>query len=98
MWIYAHDPAYAVTFGETFRTPEQAALNDLKGSGISNSLHTKRLAIDLNLFINGIYQTASVMYKPLGEKWKSMHPLARWGGDFARADGNHFSIEDGGVR
>ena len=96
VWIY--DNGYEVTFGEAYRTPEQAALNAQKGSGISNSLHTKRLAVDLNLFIDGEYQTLSSAYKPLGDYWKSLDPEASWGGDFKKPDGNHFSLSHEGVR
>lgn len=96
VWAYANH--YELTFGEAYRTPEQAALNAQKGSGISNSLHTKRLAIDMNLFINGVYQTESEAYRPLGEKWKSLDPDCAWGGDFKKPDGNHFSLSHEGVR
>lgn len=95
-WCYAN--GYELTFGEAYRTPEQAALNAKTGAGISNSLHTKRLAIDMNLFVNGEYQQDSAAYKPLGEYWKTLDPEARWGGDFSRPDGNHFSLEHEGVR
>jgi uncharacterized protein YcbK (DUF882 family) len=47
--VKATELGYEVTFGEAYRTPEQAALNAKSGKGISNSLHTERLAIDLNL-------------------------------------------------
>ena len=96
LWCYEH--GYELTDGEAYRTPEQAALNAAKGTGISNSLHTKRLARDKNLFIAGVYQTDSEAYRPLGEKWESMHPLCRWGGRFKKPDGNHFSIEHEGVK
>ena len=95
---WASDEGYELTFGEAYRTPEQAALNAAKGSGISNSLHTLRLAIDLNLFLDGVYQKDSAAYEPLGEYWKSLDPEARWGGDFSRPDGNHFSLEHNGVK
>lgn len=95
--LWADEKGYRLTFGEAYRTPEQAALNAKKGSGISNSLHTKRLAVDLNLFINGQYQTDSAAYLPLGEYWESLG--GSWGGRFkSRPDGNHFSIEHEGVR
>ncbi len=93
-WAYAH--GYELTFGEAYRTPEQAALNAAKGSGISNSLHTKRLAVDLQLFIAGVYQTDTEAYKPLGEYWESLG--GAWGGRFSKPDGNHFSLEFEGVR
>ncbi len=96
-WSYRN--GYEITLGDAYRSPEQAALNAKSGKGIANSLHTQRLAIDLNLFINGVYQVTSEAYKPLGDFWKSLDPSCCWGGDFAtHADGNHFSITDGGVK
>ena len=96
-WTYSQ-PGLELTFGEAYRTPEQAALNAKTGAGISNSLHTKRLAVDLQLFKDGIYQTDTDAYKPLGDYWTSLHELARWGGTFTHADGNHFSLTYGGVQ
>lgn len=95
--LWADEKGYRLTFGEAYRTPEQAALNAKKGSGISNSLHTQRLAVDLNLFINGVYQTRTEAYAPLGEYWESIG--GSWGGRFkSNPDGNHFSLEHNGVR
>jgi len=96
LWCYAQ--GYELTDGEAYRTPEQAALNAANGSGISNSLHTKRLARDKNLFIAGVYQTTSEAHRPLGEYWKSLDPLCRWGGDFRKPDGNHYSMEFQGIQ
>jgi hypothetical protein len=89
---------YEVTLGEAYRTPEQAQWNAQKGSGIVNSLHTKRLAIDLQLFKDGKYLTASEDYLPLGRWWELQDPLCRWGGRFHKPDGNHFSMEHEGVK
>jgi hypothetical protein len=89
-----HMQGRAVTFGEAYRTTEQAALHAAAGRGIANSLHTQRLAVDLNLFIGGKYQADTEAYKPLGEYWESLG--GAWGGRFARADGNHFSLEHEG--
>jgi hypothetical protein len=47
-----------------------------------DSMHLLGLAMDLNLFIKGIYSTDSIQYKILGDKWVSMNPDNRWGGDF----------------
>lgn len=91
-------PGYAITFGEAYRTPQQAVWNAQKGIGIVNSLHTKRLAVDLNLFIGEQYMNNSDDYKGLGMIWKTYHPRCRWGGDFASPDGNHFSFEWEGVK
>ena len=98
---YAYTQGYELSFGEAYRTPEQAALNSKSGKGISNSLHTKRLAIDLNLFIDGEYQTYSLAHEPLGVFWESLSTpeyTCCWGGRFKRPDGNHYSIEHEGVK
>jgi len=95
--LWAESRGFRLTYGEAYRTPEQAALNAKKGSGISNSLHTQRLAVDFNLFINGKYQDKSEAYLPLGEYWESLG--GSWGGRFKSIpDGNHFSLEHNGVR
>jgi hypothetical protein len=96
---YAHSNGYELTFGECYRTPEQANLNAANGSGISNSLHTDRLAIDLNLFRGGNFLGATEDHRPLGNYWKTLHPACRWGGDFSmRKDGNHYAFSPDGKR
>lgn len=94
-WIYKRE-GWGVTFAEAYRTPEQARRNAERGVGIVKSLHCQRLAIDLNLFINGKYMTKTSDHAPIGAYWKLLHPLNRWGGDFRRRDGNHYSMEHGG--
>lgn len=93
---------YALTFGEAYRSPEEAARLAAAGKGITKSLHTQRLAIDLNLFINGVYQPDSAAYQPLGEWWEAQSTpelTCAWGGRFKpRPDGNHFSLEHQGRR
>lgn len=93
---YAYSVGYELTFGDTYRSPEQARANAQAGKGIVDSLHCERLAIDLNLFIDGIYQTDSAAYKVLGEYWETLGPECCWGGRFSKPDGNHFSIAHGG--
>lgn len=93
---YANANGFWLTFGEAYRTPEQAVLNAKKGSGIKNSLHTQRLAVDFNLFIKGEYKTDSRDYLLLGEYWESLG--GTWGGRFSKPDGNHFSLEHNGVK
>lgn len=101
----AKELGYAVTLGEAWRSAEQAKfqtkLNAEKGIGIANSLHTVRIAIDLNLFREGELLTKTEDYKVLGEWWERQSNggiMYRWGGRFKRADGNHFSFEHGGVQ
>lgn len=94
---FADNKGMRLTFGEAYRTPEQAKLNAKSGTGISNSLHTQRLAVDFNLFINGEYKTRTEDYRALGEYWESIG--GSWGGRFkSNPDGNHFSLEHNGVR
>ena len=65
--------------------------------GHPESAHLHRLAIDLNLFVNNEYVTGDhPVWHELGDFWKSLHPEARWGGDWR--DYNHFSFEWNGVK
>ena len=93
--LWLRENGYEVTYGETYRPPETAALYAKQGRGVTNSLHCWRLAIDLNLFRNGKYLTTIDGYRTAGAKWKSMHSLCRWGGDFQHPepDPDHFSLE-----
>jgi hypothetical protein len=86
----AHALGFKCRMGECWRPPETAALYAQQGKGISNSVHTIKLAVDLLLFRAGAYLTNSEDYRTLGEWWESLHPLCRWGGRFR--DGNHFSL------
>lgn len=88
---HAQNLGFEVTFGEAYRSPEEAARLAKLGKGIKNSLHTQRLAIDLNLFKDGKYLSSGEDHRPLGEWWEQQDPLARWGGRFG--DGNHYSLE-----
>lgn len=60
-------------------------------------LHYKRLAQDLNLFIEGkfIADGNHPAWLEIGARWESMDPLAAWGGRFR--DANHFSFRHGGA-
>jgi hypothetical protein len=88
--LFAEDQGYKLTGGELERTKEQAKINADKGIGIDDSLHSKRLALDLNLFIDGVYRRDSEAHRPLGEFWESLSPHNNWGGDFSKPDGNHY--------
>ena len=88
-----------LTFGEAYRSPEEAHRLALAGKGIEHSLHTQRLAIDLNLFVNGVYQTDSAAYTALGEWWEAQSGdgiVCCWGGRFTPPDGNHMSVAHDG--
>ena len=85
-----YDEGYEATFGEAWRPPETAAAYAAQGKGIVNSLHIVKLAIDLNLFHNGIYLADTESHRVFGEWWEKRHALCRWGGRFK--DGNHYSL------
>ena len=94
----AAELGYGVTLGDAYRSPEQAAANAASGSGIARSLHCERLAIDLNLFKDGVYITDDHGHRELGPWWKTLGPRYCWGGDFAKRDFNHYSLSPDGVR
>lgn len=91
---------YEITLGEAWRPRATAEYYAKKGIGIKNSLHTKRLAIDINLFKNGKYLTSTKAYTKLGEWWEKQGEkykvVTAWGGRFK--DGGHFSLSHKGVK
>jgi len=97
----AYGAGYELTFGEAFRTEDQQRLYVSSGrSRTMSSAHMKRLAVDFNLFRDGVYITDSGLYRPLGEMWEAIG--GRWGGRFGVApadyqkktgwDSNHFEF------
>ena len=95
---------FGVTFGDAYRDSRVfGRFGQSKGNYSSkNSCHKLRLAIDLNLFsIDGAgkvtYLTKSSDHAPFGDFWKTLNQDARWGGDFRRPDGNHYSFTHWGV-
>ena len=91
-WAYAH--GYELSFGEAWRTPEQSAYNVAHGLGIGNSLHRDRLAVDFNLFRDGVFLSSTSDHLPLGVFWEGLG--GSWGGRFSKPDGNHYSLSWGG--
>lgn len=84
---------------EWHRPDALAELYASQGKGIANSLHRLKLALDVFVLDdNGSITFDLAAYEPLGAQWKSMHPLARWGGDFKSKDSVHFSFEHEGVK
>ena len=69
-------------------------MGEQRGYGHKNSAHKLKLAIDLNLFLDGKWQTQTSQHQELGEWWEQQHELCRWGGQFN--DGNHYSLEHNG--
>jgi hypothetical protein len=93
--IKAYDLGYEVTLGDAYRDPRlHGGIGLKKGYGHSKSCHKIRLAIDLNLFKDGVFLDKSDDHKVLGEWWESQG--GTWGGRFN--DGNHYSLEHEGMK
>lgn len=79
--LKAFEMGYEVTLGDAYR-------DERCPYGSKSSLHKRRLAIDLNLFKDGVYLTETKDHAALGAWWEETFPKARWGGNFN--DGNHY--------
>lgn len=81
--------AYGLLRGDAFTFGDALA----KDGHVAHSLHYERLAVDLNLFVNGEWVRGDHQeWHALGVFWKSLHPRNRWGGDIrGKVDLNHLS-------
>lgn len=96
--IHAYENGFEFSQGDGNRDQRVfGKIGEKKGYGHKSSAHKYKLAHDYNLFINKSFMTDSESHRPLGEYWKTLHPLNRWGGDFKRPDGNHYSMFHNGV-
>ena len=94
---YAIELGYEVTLGDAYRDPRCPY-------GSKSSKHRRRLAIDLNLFLDGVYLTRTEDHQKLGEFWESLGGIwgGRWNDDPATPeidgrDGNHYEWPSKGV-
>ena len=89
LWVYAQ--GWELTLAEGSVNPLRREFFHMRGS-----LHRKRLAQDLNLFVDGkwISDGSHPVWTQIGLHWEDQHPLCRWGGRFR--DANHFSLEHNG--
>ena len=94
---YAYDSGYELTFGDAYRDPRLHGQSGAKGGyGSPNSCHKIRLAVDFNLFKDGVWLQQTSDHEPLGLFWENIG--GAWGGRFKNADGNHYSCEHEGNR
>lgn len=94
---YLYSQGYECSLGDAFRDPRAFGKPGIViAYGHPNSAHKNKLAIDLNLFKDGVFLETTEAHKPIGEWWEKQHPLARWGGRFQ--DGNHYSFEHDGMK
>lgn len=95
-WAVSSD-GIEMQFEEGFVKTTDAADGDWDGPHMNGGAHYTGLAHDASLFIHGVYIDKNhPFWQDLGAMWKRMHPLCRWGGDFAKRDFNHFSLEHEG--
>lgn len=93
LWLSSQ--GYEVTVGDFYRDPRVfGEVGEKKGYGRSRSNHKRRLAADLNLFLDGKYLSRTLDHLESGKMWESRHELCRWGGHYS--DGNHYSLEHEG--
>ena len=89
----AYEMGYELTLGDAFRDARvHGVVGEKESYSSANSLHKSRLALDLNLFKDGVYLTSTEDHEPLGLLWEAMG--GSWGGRFK--DGNHYSLEHNG--
>jgi hypothetical protein len=98
---FINNEGFACTFGDAYRDPRVfgptgqsntiiSAHGEYKAYGHKRSAHKRRLAIDLNLFLDGEYIHDAGPYARFGLWWKDKHPDNVWGGDWSFGDANHF--------
>lgn len=100
-WVYDQMVGVRLVMGEQFVGLTDARDGDHDGPHRADGAHYHKTGGDWDLFINCTFERPQGEYCPdgghpiwkmIGEKWKSLHPLCRWGGDFASRDSNHLSI------
>jgi hypothetical protein len=80
---FATEQGWVVTGGELWRTKEQQDIYLKSGkSKTKDSQHLKRLAIDLNFFLDGKLIMDKLSLTPIGSHWESLDSKNRWGGNF----------------
>lgn len=82
-WAYRN--GFELTFGEAWRSEATQHIYVSTGkSKTLNSRHLQRLAVDFNIFRNGLLINSPVDIKPLGDFWVTLHTDNVWGGDWDR--------------
>lgn len=83
---WAYENGYELTFGDAYRDPRTKY-------GHRDSLHRKRLAIDFNLFIDGVWQSDGTGHDRLHDEWDRLGGAKRIPNDL-----NHYSLARNGMR
>ena len=91
--LYINVKGYKCTFGETLRTKEMAQIYAKTGKGIVDSNHLYKLAVDLNLFKNGVYLSDAKEYKQFADYWLTLNTFNESGYYWKSVDANHFEMD-----
>ena len=97
--LYMHSKGYKTRLGDLFRDPRVHGKFGHKTTwsySADRSVHKLKIALDINLFLDGEFLTKTEDHKEFGEFWEKLHPLCRWGGRLPGGDGNHYSLEHNG--
>jgi len=93
----AYELGFQIRGGDLFRDPRaHGEYGEKEGYSSTLSNHKLKLAVDLNITKDGVFQTTTEDHAELGEYWISLHELCRWGGSGGNNDGNHYSLEHNG--
>ena len=93
--LKAEAMGYKLTFGDAYRDPRvHGEMGVKKSYSEGKSAHKHRLAVDFNLFKDGVFLQNTEDHAPLGVYWESLGGV--WGGRFN--DGNHYSWEHKGIK
>ncbi len=83
---YIQALGYQVTYGDAYR-------DERVTYGHPRSTHRFRLALDLNIFKDGVYLSSDEAHAPFHDFWDSIG-----GAERIKGDGNHYSLEHEGVK
>lgn len=104
LWVYSKGWELTLADG-SIDTPRKFRASDGRvfvaedANHMKGSLHYRRVAQDLNLFIKGewIKDGGHPAWTEIGQKWEALAPgVTTWGGRFNHPDANHFSISHEG--
>jgi len=97
VWIHSH-PTWRIRLAEGFVGYTDARDGDYDGPHLKGGAHYNKLGQDFDLFILDERRmryhvtNSHPAWDEIGATWLGMHPLCRWGGNFASRDFNHVSI------
>lgn len=97
LFDHAHELGYEIRCGDLFRDPRlHGEMGESKGYGHKHSCHKQKLAIDLNITLDGVYLTgeaAKTAHNRIHDFWDMIGGSKR-----IEHDLNHYSIGWAGFR